>query len=215
LKNVSHIHSTVALGLVISTDPKSGKTLKTGQKVDLVVSLGVQALPIKIPSVKGLSLAQATNELENKPYDLNVKTGFLQSVPPGVSTTPDIVISEVPKATSAAHQGDTITIYVLSPNADFGVPKLAGDTTNQAAGVLGQYNLTVGTTTTACSNTYGIGEVNGSNPAEGTLGPYCGSAAPGRPARTARRPRARPQGRPAAGTGAGARWPRWSARARS
>src|SRR5580704_7258736 len=65
LKNVSHIHSTVALGLVISTDPKSGKTLKTGQKVDIVVSLGVQALPIKIPSVKGLSLAQATNELEN------------------------------------------------------------------------------------------------------------------------------------------------------
>jgi len=169
LKNVSHIHSTVALGLVISTDPKSGETLKTGQKVDLVVSLGVQALPIKIPSVKGLSLAQATNELENKPYDLNVKTGFLQSVPPGVSTTPDIVISEVPKATSAAHQGDTITIYVLSPNADFGVPKLAGDTTNQAAGVLGQYNLTVGTTTTACSNTYGIGEVIGSNPAEGAF----------------------------------------------
>jgi beta-lactam-binding protein with PASTA domain len=49
------------------------------------------------------------------------------------------------------------------------VPKLAGDTTNQAAGVLGQYNLTVGTTTTACSNTYGIGEVIGSNPAEGAF----------------------------------------------
>ena len=51
---MSHIHSTVAVGLVISTDPKSGKTLKKGQKVELVVSLGVQAAPIKIPKCEGL-----------------------------------------------------------------------------------------------------------------------------------------------------------------
>jgi len=48
LKNVDHMHSKVAVGLVISTDPKSGTTLKKGQKVNLTLSLGVQAAPITI-----------------------------------------------------------------------------------------------------------------------------------------------------------------------
>jgi serine/threonine protein kinase len=170
IKYVSHIHSTVAVGLVISSDPKSGVTLKKGQKVNLVLSLGVQAAPINIPSVTGQSLAAATNELENAPYDLNVKTGFLQHAPPDTSNAPNIVISQDPKATTKAHQGDLITIYVLSPNADFSVPLLAGDTTNQAAAVLGQNDLTLGpTTTTACSNKIGIGLVIGSNPAVGAF----------------------------------------------
>ncbi|MGB8196473.1 MAG: Stk1 family PASTA domain-containing Ser/Thr kinase [Acidimicrobiales bacterium] len=170
VKYVSHIHSTVAIGDVISTDPKAGVTLKKGQKVNLQLSLGVQAAPIVIPPVKGQSLVSATNELENPPYDLTVHTGFLQHAPPGTTTAPNIVISQVPAATTHAHQGDSITIYVLSPNADFTVPPLAGDTTNQAAAVLGQNNLTLGPTTTkACSNTIGIGLVVGSNPAEGAF----------------------------------------------
>jgi serine/threonine-protein kinase len=168
LKYVSHIHSTVGVGLVISTDPKAGVTLKKGEKATLVLSLGVQAAPITIPSVTGQTLAAATNELSNPPYDLNVKTGFLQTAPPGTLPTPNIVLTQVPKAKTPGHQGDTVTIYVLSPNAQFYVPPLAGDTTNQAAGVLGQSGLTVGpTTTTACSDKIGIGLVMGSNPAEG------------------------------------------------
>ncbi|HEY5010543.1 MAG TPA: Stk1 family PASTA domain-containing Ser/Thr kinase, partial [Acidimicrobiales bacterium] len=74
LKNVSHIYSTVAAGMVISTDPKFGKKLKKGQKATLVVSLGVQAAPVLIPNVKGLTLAQATDELESTKYDLNPHT---------------------------------------------------------------------------------------------------------------------------------------------
>jgi eukaryotic-like serine/threonine-protein kinase len=170
IKNVSHIHSTVAIGTVISTDPKSGVTLKKGEKVDILLSLGVQAVPVQIPSVKGLSLAQATNELEGKPYFLVPKTGFLQKPPPGSSYKQNVVLSQVPAAGTHGHQGDTITIYVLSPNADFSVPPLAGDTQNQAAGILGQNNLTLGpTTSTTCSNTIGIGLVVGSNPAVGAF----------------------------------------------
>ena len=46
LKNVDHVHSTtVTAGLVISTDPTSGTTLKKGQKVNLTLSLGAQAAP--------------------------------------------------------------------------------------------------------------------------------------------------------------------------
>ena len=63
-----------------------------------------------------------------------------------------------------------ITIYVLSPTAQFAVPKLVGDTTNQAAAVLVQSGLTLGATTaTACSNSVPIGLVVSSTPAQGTL----------------------------------------------
>jgi len=71
--------------------------LTKGEHVILKISLGVQAAPITIPSVKGLSLAAATSELEDKPYFLTVHTGFLQTVPVGVTNTnPNIVISQVP-----------------------------------------------------------------------------------------------------------------------
>src|SRR6202167_2357039 len=168
IKNVSHIHSTVAIGTVISTDPKSGVTLKKGQKVDIVLSLGVQAVPVQIPSLKGLSLAQAQSELSSPPYDLNPKISFLQHEPPGSPPTPNVVLSQSPAAGTHGHQGDTVTMYVLSPNADIIVPPLANDTVNQATGILYQDGLTLGPTSTqACSDTVGIGLVMGSNPAEG------------------------------------------------
>ena len=171
LKNVDHVHSsTVTAGLVISTDPTSGTTLKKGQKVDLTLSLGAQAAPIVVPDVKGLSLTAATSELDANPYDMNVKTGFLQTAPPGERNVLNIVLSQVPAAKSAAHAGDSITIYVLSPSAQFEVPSLANDSTNQAAATLGQYGLTLGpTTTTVCSNTVPIGDVVSTTPAAGTL----------------------------------------------
>jgi serine/threonine-protein kinase len=169
IKHLSHVHSTVAAGLVISTKPASGITLKKNEKVDLSVSLGVQAAIITIPSVINMSLAAATNELDSLPYLLNVKTGFLTTAPHGVTNpNPNIVLSQVPAVKTKAHQGDTITIYVLSPNAQFAVPELLHDSTNQASEVLGQSGLTLGSTTAkACSNTVPIGEVISSSPAAG------------------------------------------------
>jgi serine/threonine-protein kinase len=167
---VKETHSKVATGLVISTNPKSGKTLKKNEKVNLLVSLGVQAAIITIPNVKGLTLAAATSELDSPRYLLNVKTGFLKTAPPNVTNfNPNIVLSQVPAAKTTAHQGDKITIYVLSPNAQFTVPSLAGFSTDQAGEILGQSNLTLGPTVTkACSNTVAIGEVISSSPASGT-----------------------------------------------
>ena len=101
---------------------------------------------------------------------MNVKTGFLQTAPPGETSQLNIVLSQVPAAKSKAHAGDKITIYVLSPSAQFQVPSLVNDTTSQADAILGQDGLTPGpTTTTGCSNTVAIGLVMSSNPAAGTL----------------------------------------------
>ena len=59
---------------------------------------------------------------------------------------------------------------MLSPSAQFEVPSLVNDSTNQAAATLGQDGLTLGpTTTTVCSNTVPIGDVVSTTPAAGTL----------------------------------------------
>jgi beta-lactam-binding protein with PASTA domain len=169
---VVSIHSaTVVVGSVISTDPKAGVMLTKGEHVILTISLGAQAAPITIPSVKNLSLAAATNELDSKPYFLTVHTGFLQTVPVGVTNSnPNIVISQVPAAGTKGLTGGTITVYVLSPSAQYQVPSLVGKTTLQASAVLGQSNLTLGpTTSTACSDTVGIGLVISSKPAAGAF----------------------------------------------
>ncbi len=171
LKKVVQTHSSVAVGKVISTDPKAGTNLKKGQHVILTLSLGVQAAPITIPNVKNMPLASATSELTNSPYRLTVNVKTLTTAPPGVSTAnPNVVLSQIPAAGTKGHQGDTITIFVLSPNAQFQVPPLAGDTPNQASAVLGESSLNLGPTTVkACSNTEGIGLVISSNPASGAL----------------------------------------------
>jgi eukaryotic-like serine/threonine-protein kinase len=168
--NLYTTHSSVAAGLVVSTKPTAGTTLKKGQKVNLLVSLGVQAAPITVPSVTGLSIAAATNELQGTPYLLNVKTGFLTKAPVGQLPTPNIVLKQVPAAHAKGHTGDTITIYVLSPSAEFAVPPLVGDSTNQASASLGQYGLTLAPTQTkVCSDTVPIGDVVSSSPASGAF----------------------------------------------
>ncbi|MGD0853702.1 MAG: Stk1 family PASTA domain-containing Ser/Thr kinase [Acidimicrobiales bacterium] len=165
LHKVKEENSKVTAGLVISTKPKSGTTLKKDEKVNLTVSLGVQAAIVTIPNVVNMGLTAATSELQAVPYLLNVKTGFLNTVPPGASFTPNVVLKQVPAAKAKGHTGDTITLYVLSPNAQFAVPKLVGDSTEQAAQVLATYGLVLGATTTkACSNTVPIGDVVSSTP---------------------------------------------------
>ncbi|HUZ41206.1 MAG TPA: Stk1 family PASTA domain-containing Ser/Thr kinase [Acidimicrobiales bacterium] len=169
--HVSEEHSpTVRDGYVISSKPQAGTVLKKGQKVDLVVSLGVQTTPITIPSVKGLQLASAISELNSKPYLMNVKTGFLKTAPKGTVPSPGVVLSQVPAAATKGHQGDPITIYVLSPAAQFAVPYLVGDSTDQASGVLYQAGLTLAPITTkVCSDTVPIGDVVSSSPGVGYL----------------------------------------------
>jgi beta-lactam-binding protein with PASTA domain len=170
VQHVSEKYSPTTKGDVISSNPAAGSVLSKGQKVNLLVSLGVQATPIMIPSVKGLTLASATSELEGKPYFMDVKTGFLNTAPPNTTPTPGVILSQVPAARTHGHQGDKITIYVLSPASQFGAPYLLGDSTSQADVVLGQYGLVPGPTSPkACSDTVLIGDIVSTFPAAGSL----------------------------------------------
>jgi beta-lactam-binding protein with PASTA domain len=81
-----------------------------------------------------------------------------------------VVLSQVPAAHTHGHTGDTVTIYVLSPNAQFPVPSVFNLSTDQATGILEQAGLNLAPTQLkACSNTVGIGLVISSMPASGDL----------------------------------------------
>ncbi|MEO9180162.1 MAG: Stk1 family PASTA domain-containing Ser/Thr kinase [Acidimicrobiales bacterium] len=169
VKKVIPIHSsTVKVDNVISTDPTAKTVLKKGQRVTLTVSLGAQAAVITIPKVVGLSVTGAESTLGSANYLLKVNPQFVTTAPPGV-TSLNTVFKQSPLPGVKGHQGDTVTIYMLSPSAQFSVPSLLNDTTNQASATLGQANLIVGTTTSACSNSVPIGEVTGSSPAAGAF----------------------------------------------
>jgi beta-lactam-binding protein with PASTA domain/predicted Ser/Thr protein kinase len=163
---IENIHSSVKVGYVISTDPKSQSTITKGEKVKVVVSLGVQAAIETIPSVENMSQGQATSELSALPYLMNVVPVFVSRVPPDLANAkPNTVLYQKPVVGTKARQGAIVTIYLLSPNAEFEVPSVAGDSTTQAAQILGQDNLNVGPSTTICSNRYAIGDVVETTPA--------------------------------------------------
>jgi serine/threonine-protein kinase len=164
-------HSSTTAGNVISTDPTSGTALTKGQKVDITVSLGVQAVAVTIPDVINMSIANATIELQSNKYLLSPHVEFISQAPAGVTPVPNVVLNQSPLAGKTGHQGDTIILYVLNPASQLAVPSsIVGETSSQAAATLANAGLSVGPTqTTACSNTVALDLVEATSPAVGTL----------------------------------------------
>jgi serine/threonine-protein kinase len=168
---IQHENSTtVAAGNVISTNPVSGTTLTKGEKVNVDVSLGVQALAVVIPDVTNMSIANAEVELTSSQFKLNYTVKFVNQAPAGVAPIANWVLAQSPVAGKPGHQGDLVTLDELNPASQLAVPQIAGLSPNVAVAKLVNAGLAVGPTqTSACSNTVGIGLVEASNPAIGTL----------------------------------------------
>jgi serine/threonine-protein kinase len=167
---VLEVNSTTKVGNVISSDPKFGATITKGEKVTITVSLGLKAIAVTIPSVTNMSIASAEVELTSNMYKLNYTVKFIDQAPPGVPPTANWVLAQSPTAGKTGHQGDYVILDELNPASQLGVPPLSGLSTNEAVAKLVAAGLAVGpTTTSACSNTVGIGLVEASLPAQGAL----------------------------------------------
>jgi beta-lactam-binding protein with PASTA domain len=167
---VQEVNSTVKVGNVISSDPKFGSTLTKGEKVSITVSLGVQAIAVTIPNVTDMSIAGAEVELESNTYKLNFTVKFVNQAPPDVAPIANWVLAQSPMAGKKGHQGDIIILDELNPASQLEVPPIMGLSPNLAISKLVAAGLAGGPTqTSACSNTVGIGLVEQSNPAIGTL----------------------------------------------
>ena len=94
---------TVAKGLVISSDPASGTTLRPGTIVDLVVSKGRR--PIPVGDWVGKDADDAQSALEERGLDVQVSQQYSDSVDEG------LVISQDP-GEGTLYKGDPVQLLV-------------------------------------------------------------------------------------------------------
>ena len=116
--------SNVPVGDVISSDPGTGTKEQPKTLVNLVVSSGAQ--PVALPDVVGESVDQATSDLQNAGFKVQLAPNQVSSEQPAGD-----VASQNPSGSSAT-AGATITLTVSSGPVQVTVPDVTGDTEDQA-----------------------------------------------------------------------------------
>lgn len=148
--------STVEEGKVISQSikPDSGKKKRKGTKVDLVVSRGKQPpQTANVPSLTGMSQEDATNELKQLGFNVNVAYGNSDTIASGK------VMDQNPASNTSLEIGQTVTI-TISKGADVvTVPDLTGKSRSDAESTLTSAGLTLGTVNQDTSDTVASGNV--------------------------------------------------------
>lgn len=144
-------------GTVVSTNPAPGTHVSKKAVVNLVVSAG--EAEVKVPEVVGDDVTTAEILLTND--GLNSKVKFVNS-----GGQQNYVLSQMPFGSTTVRKGSTVTLSVPKPTNQVEVPNLVGLTPPEAAAQLTPA-LSVGSQTTACSNTVPSGQVSGSNPPAG------------------------------------------------
>jgi eukaryotic-like serine/threonine-protein kinase len=152
----------VAAGVVISTDPAAGTTVRRGTDVALVVSKGPERYAV--PPVVGMTLAEATARIE----DVNLEVGkvgkaFDEKVPEGQ------VVSAKPGPGASLKKGATVSLTVSKGRKPIEVPDLTGKDATKAARELSALGLKVDATKQQNSDTVGKGKVISQDPRDGTL----------------------------------------------
>ena len=105
--NVDQVDSpTVPRDRLMSTNPTLGSKVKVGSSVDLTLSSG----KVKVPSVMGLSLADATKTLKDKKYGLSIEARYEQSE----DGVPGTVIRQDKSAGDSVDQGSTVVVTIAT-----------------------------------------------------------------------------------------------------
>ena len=129
-------------GIIVTQNPKSGKTIKNNAKI--TVTLGDEpAKTERVPSVSGMSVADATAALKSLGFDVRTEEQNSATVTEGR------VIGSHPTASTSISQGATVTIYVSTGPANNDneytiVPSLLGKTETEAKQILERANLSLG-----------------------------------------------------------------------
>ncbi|MFG1998133.1 Stk1 family PASTA domain-containing Ser/Thr kinase [Spirillospora sp. NPDC048911] len=128
--------SSVDEGMVISSDPESGKEVPAKTPVNLVVSKGKKpATTVEVPKVAGMSVTEAQQQLASKGFRVVTKSEASNSVEQGNVTRTD------PSAGEQVKKGSIIRMYVSSGAENVEVPDLSNRSAKAACGQLKQLNL--------------------------------------------------------------------------
>ena len=152
----------VPTGVVISTDPGAGQTVRRGSDVALVVSKGPERYAV--PPVVGMTLAEATARIEAVNLAVGkVTKAFDEKVPEGQ------VVSAKPGPGANLKKGATVALTVSKGRRPIDVPDLTGKDATIASRQLSALGLKDDATKQQNSDTVGKGKVISQDPRDGTL----------------------------------------------
>ena len=123
LGEVTREYSSASRGTVIRTNPPAGQKLRPGTKVNLVLSRGVEQLPV--PDVQGKKQDEAEKIIRAAGFAVSVDTVFDETVPK------DVVIDQSPSSGTAG-RGSAITLKVSKGPEIITVPNVRGKKVDDA-----------------------------------------------------------------------------------
>lgn len=143
----------IPAGYVISQDPgyMPNYNIKEGSTITVVISLGQNL--VTVPKVTGLTMDEATSQLENLGLIVNVEETYSSTVQSGY------VIEQSIKADEEIDAGETITIKVSKGIEKVTVPDLTGKTEAEAKKAITSAGLKLKTTATTEDTTKDDGVV--------------------------------------------------------
>ncbi len=151
----------VELGLVISQDPAPGDEAPVGSPVNLLISVGPNAIPV--PNVENLPEDEATARLADADLTWEIDTEPSDTIAEGR------VIRTEPGAGEEVEPGSVILVVVSEGPEPVVVPSLFGLTPDQAEEVLAELGLelSVSSQTQIVDDVGLVGKVAAQNPDEG------------------------------------------------
>jgi len=142
---------------ILSQQPESGKA-KKGSTIS-VTAVGTQVADV--PNVVGQGRDRAQQALQGEGFEVAVQEKESSFDDEG------LVISQDPQGGASAGTGSQVTITVGTGPSTVKVPSVYGNTADQAAGILADYELKLGTVSKDYSSDVAVGQVFYQDPAEG------------------------------------------------
>jgi serine/threonine-protein kinase len=128
-------NDSIAVGLVVRTDPAAGQSVPAGSNVSLVVSSG--PANVGVPNVLNESSTAAAAQLGQAGFQVHVVNEASATVPTGN------VIRTDPGPNTPAPKGSTVTLVVSTGPQQVTVPSVVGKTQADATAQLQAAGLTV------------------------------------------------------------------------
>ena len=154
---------TVPKGNVLAVDPPVGTSLKEGEVVTLVPSLGPP--PVGVPDVSGETLTDAQSALQ----DAKLAPGTVHQIYSNTVASGKVIRQE--PADGTAPQGSAVELWVSKGHAPVPVPAVIGKTQDKAEKPLRTAGL-IPVVQTAFSDQIARGLVIRVDPSEATVTPY-------------------------------------------
>lgn len=134
---------------VISQNPLSGRKVKTGKSIDVIISDGSEQ--VKVPNIKGVTLSEATTRLANKGLNLGTPEEIYDE-----KYAAGIVISQEPDADTNVNVGTSVAVIVSKGKQPekVAVPDLIGLSLSSATTKLRDNNLELGDVARQASTSY-------------------------------------------------------------